>query len=490
MFYLNKENLRDKIHACFIGKNIGGTIGTPYEGKIGPHDVKGFNSKPGEPLPNDDLDLQLIWLCTVEQVGAKALNAETISEYWLDAIPPHWNEYGTGKANLRASLTPPLSGHLNNEAWRDSNGAWIRSEIWACLAPGLPNVAMKYAIYDACVDHGKGEGTVAEMFTASMESLAFFESDIKVLLNKSLTFIPEDSRVARCVRLVMKEYEAGTPWLECREKILAETSDMTTFQAPANIAYAVLGLLYGENDFKKSILLATNCGDDTDCTAATVGATLGIMGGTEAIPSDWYEYIGDRIVVGSIDWSFWFQPKTCTELTERILMQIPGMMLANGYSCEYTDKETTPLADWNRERWYALNEYLAKDADKTLERYKRDSGYSNEYTRGSTEVYAVDYMGEPVVHALEDRKIKIVLNNYHRHPHYTEITMHLPEGWTAEYPRAVYVPHKSANVPNPEKSFEITVHVGEKVEAVNRLAITFVSRSYPAPFVIPVTLLG
>ena len=29
----NKEKLRDKIYACWLGKNIGGTIGTPYEGK-------------------------------------------------------------------------------------------------------------------------------------------------------------------------------------------------------------------------------------------------------------------------------------------------------------------------------------------------------------------------------------------------------------------------------------------------------------------------
>ena len=29
----NKAELRDKIYACWQGKNIGGTLGTPYEGK-------------------------------------------------------------------------------------------------------------------------------------------------------------------------------------------------------------------------------------------------------------------------------------------------------------------------------------------------------------------------------------------------------------------------------------------------------------------------
>ena len=32
MRYFNRAELRDRIHACWIGKNIGGTMGAPYEG--------------------------------------------------------------------------------------------------------------------------------------------------------------------------------------------------------------------------------------------------------------------------------------------------------------------------------------------------------------------------------------------------------------------------------------------------------------------------
>lgn len=39
---------------------------------------------------------------------------------------------------------------------------------------------------------------------------------------------------------------------------------------------------------------AINCGDDTDCTAATVGSILGIINGKSNIPSDWQEYIGEN----------------------------------------------------------------------------------------------------------------------------------------------------------------------------------------------------
>jgi hypothetical protein len=90
----------------------------------------------------------------------------------------------------------------------------------------------------------------------------------------------------------------------------------------------VLGLLYGEGDFKKSILYAVNCGDDTDCTGATVGATLGILYGTKELPKDWVEYIGDKIEsiaimtgMGAVSY-----PKTCSELTERVVALAPTTM--------------------------------------------------------------------------------------------------------------------------------------------------------------------
>ena len=60
MIKLNREMLKDKVYACWIGKNIGGTLGGPYEGKRQVNNVEGFSTKAGEPLPNDDLDLQIM----------------------------------------------------------------------------------------------------------------------------------------------------------------------------------------------------------------------------------------------------------------------------------------------------------------------------------------------------------------------------------------------------------------------------------------------
>jgi hypothetical protein len=57
----------------------------------------------------------------------------------------------------------------------------------------------------------------------------------------------------------------------------------------------MIGWLYGENDFGKSICIAINCGDDTDCTGATLASIFGIIGGTKAIPEIWRKPIGNKI---------------------------------------------------------------------------------------------------------------------------------------------------------------------------------------------------
>ena len=295
MISFTKEFLRDRIFACWIGKNIGGTLGTPYEGKRELLDIDGFASKAGEPLPNDDLDLQLGWLRAVGELGPQNINSKTLGEYWISYVNPNWNEYGVCKANMRDGILPPMSGEVNNEEWKHSNGAWIRTEVWACLYPALVEKAIRYAYEDAGVDHGFGEGTYAAIFVAAMESAAFAIHDARSLLDIGLSKIPEDCRVARSVRLVIDAYDKKTPWRETRQMLVKDSEDLGWFQAPANVGFVTLGLLYGEGDFKRSLILAVDCGDDTDCTGATLGALLGIMNGMAGIPEDWRAYIGDGI---------------------------------------------------------------------------------------------------------------------------------------------------------------------------------------------------
>ena len=271
MLVFNKNTIKDKIYACWLGKNIGGTMGTPFEGRTELNDIQGFSTPENVVLANDDLDLQLVWLRAIEDYGPYSLNEQILGEYWISYIPPHWNEYGIGKNNMRAGLLPPMSGEYENP-WKHSNGAWIRTEVWACMAPGCPDIAIKYARMDASVDHGAGEGTYAAIFLAAIEAAAFVIHDLRELIDIGLSKIPADCRMARSINLLLDCYDKGIDWKETRRILVEDSADLGWFQAPANVAFSMLGLLYGEGDFKKSMILAINCGDDTDCTGATLGS--------------------------------------------------------------------------------------------------------------------------------------------------------------------------------------------------------------------------
>ena len=476
---LNKDWLSDKIWGCWVGKNIGGTLGTPFEGIREVQNITGFVTEKGEPLPNDDLDLQLIWLRAIQETGAKSLDANVLADYWLSCITPHWNEYGIGKSNLERGLLPPLSGEVNNNIWKNSNGAWIRSEIWACLAPGLPNIAVKYAIYDACIDHGLAEGTYAEMFTAALESMAFFETDIRKLIDKALTFIPSDCRIAKSVKIVLDGYDKGLSWLDVRNLLVKDSEDLGFFQAPANVGYVALGLMYGEGDFKQSLIHCVNCGDDTDCTAATCGAILGIMYGEKGLPSDWKEYIGDRIVTCCINASYKNEvPKTCTILTDMVLDTLPAVLDAYGIDFAYTDGEN--IID-KEEALTVLEGYSTKI-------FKR-SPYSFEINSPSHTDAVVEYEKDPFVKPGDEFPVKVTFTNHRNDPFFYELDVLLPDGWSAEYGRNCFIRQITPNS-DDKATWEMKIKVGENVSTVNKLFITATGEGHVMPVIIPVVLLG
>ncbi|MDR1094447.1 MAG: ADP-ribosylglycohydrolase family protein [Clostridiales bacterium] len=338
--------LREKISGCWNGKNIGGVFGLPFEGERGFNDADFYaqTDLARNLPPNDDLDLQLVWLNAAERFG-RALDERILGEYWMAYIIPDWLEYGTAKANMARGIEPPLAAAVENP-YGNSDGAFIRSEIWACLAPGLPDIAARYAYCDASVDHA-GEGLYAEIFCAATQSAAFCENDIDRLLDVGLSYIPAGCGIARAVRLVREAKSGGLNYAQARDKLFREIPGSfgaqyktleeipkgypvaaPGYDAPNQIGIVALGLLYGEGDFAMTLRLAVNCGEDADCTAATVGALFGILYGNSAIPEEWVAPIGDRISVGCVkrcNGDLWI-PENVAQLTDRILRCIPSFL--------------------------------------------------------------------------------------------------------------------------------------------------------------------
>lgn len=479
MASINKENFYDKVYGCWIGKSIGGTLGTPFEGRRELLNVTDFNSPSGRPLPNDDLDLQLVWLKALEDYGPLGVNEHVLGEYWINYIPPHWNEYGIGKSNMKAGLLPPLSGDYEN-GWKHSNGAWIRSEIWACCAPGCPEVAAKYAWYDACVDHGTGEGTFAELFTASLESAAFVESDLDTLIKIGLSYIPEDCRVARSVHIALDGYKKGLDWKETRQLVLDDSADLGWFQAPANVAYFIIGWLYGEGDFKKSLLIAVSCGDDTDCTGATLGSILGIICGAKALPEDWRKHVGDDIISIAIDrGSLWNIPATCTALTNRTINMTTQVLAAHQAGISINQDESE-LKDIKLDKLMASKEHLEHLS-------KMNGALQYDFIHSKVEI---NYSGGVNIHPDQETTVSVTIYNKMQDPRHLEIIYLLPEGFELlEGKKHLNLQHYTGVTTN-EYTFSIKLRAGSVVQAANRGVIQIVSVGRPTVMLIPLLFLG
>lgn len=478
---INKDELLDKIYACWCGKNIGGTLGAPYEGKAQLNDIKGFVNKKGEIIPNDDLDLQLVWLCALEAKGPYNMSSDILAEYWVNLIPPEWSEYGICKSNLRLGVMPSASGEISNSKWKDSNGGWIRSELWACLAPGLPQIAIRYAYMDSCVDHGMGEGTYAALFTTAMEAIAFREKDINKIITEALEYIPKDCRIYKSVKCVTDEYEKGTDWKTVREKLMEMDSDIGTWMAPANIGYVVIGLLYGEGDFKKSLITAVNCGDDTDCTAATIGSILGIINGTAGLPEDWCEHIGDKIETISVNGSFTFIPKDLHELTDRVFRMMPVLLKANRLDVDFTEESD-----------YSIHETYESWCDPAGVILNR-SPYTYDGVDFISGRVMVEYDREPVISPGETITGTLNFVKVSDGVRYYQTRVFLPEGWSCDIPRNINLIHgypTHVNEPNRYTKIKFSITAGETVDNITRIPVELTSCGSATVAYVPIVLVG
>ncbi len=286
----------DRIHGGWIGKCVGGTIGTPVEGVKTLMNFTADNVWPEKIPPNDDLDLQILWLQVLERTGIR-LRSRDLADAWMTYCWYPFNEYGNFKRNYAKGILPPETGRFDNAFFDTGMGCPIRSEIWGFISPGNPELAAHYAGIDGSLDHGQAS-IEAERMLAATEADAFFVHDVEELLRRHLDRLTPGTRIRRGVDEVIASYREGLDWREARERLLARWGHLEACEAQLNIPITILALLHGRGDFGETLLIALNCGYDTDCTCATAGAILGEILGASRLPPEWVDPLDRRFVIG------------------------------------------------------------------------------------------------------------------------------------------------------------------------------------------------
>ncbi len=415
----------DKVYGCWMGKNCGGTLGTPLEKGIGepdPFDVWWYPKLQEGGIPNDDLEMQLVWLKAFE-VHGRDLNAHHLAQYWLNHIGYNWDEYGWARMNLRLGLLPPLSGSYNN--WfKDCMGCPIRSEIFACVAPGLPRLAARYAFQDAIVDHAGGESVYGELFNTAIQSSAFLLSDLEELLDIGRTYVPDGSKTALAIDAARGAYAAGLDWKSARRKVLEATPHYNSQYSPINMGFQTIGLLYGK-DFAESLCIAVNCGYDTDCTGATVGAILGIIHGSSGLPTKWTEPLGDVIATNES----WGGLRHCSEGPNPIPKNLGELTVRTQAVARVISAGYTPSRD-------------ALCADDSVRALWASPATRVHFALGTFNA-DIEYGDTPVAVSGTSKQLQTILTNTAPVTLSVHCAITTPKGWKAPAEQTVEIPAQS-----------------------------------------------
>ncbi len=318
----------ERVYAGVLGKLIGVYLGRPVEGwtydrisqEYGEVDRYIHESR-GVPLvvTDDDVSGTFTFLRALPDHGNDpALTPEQIGQSWLNYLIEQrtilwWGGIGnstehTAYLRLKSGIAAPASGSiaLNGLTVAEQIGSQIFIDGWGMIAPGDPERAADYARRAASVSHD-GEAIYGAQVIAAIEAQAFVEPDLNRLLDIGVGLIPADSTIARLIADVRAWHAAEPDWRQARERIAANygyDKYIGNCHMVPNHALIILALLYGDDDFRRSLTIVNTAGWDTDCNSGNVGAILGIKNGLAGIddsPYDWRGPVADRMYLATAD---------------------------------------------------------------------------------------------------------------------------------------------------------------------------------------------
>ncbi|CAA9548646.1 MAG: CBM66 [uncultured Thermomicrobiales bacterium] len=318
----------ERVYAGVLGKLIGVYLGRPVESwtyeritrEIGEIDRYMPEVKGGVlVVTDDDISGTFTFLRSLPDHGNRRdLTPEQIGQSWLNYIVETrtilwWGGMGnstehTAFLRLQAGVPAPRSGsiELNSKMIAEQIGSQIFIDGWAMVAPGDPELAADLARRAGSVSHD-GEAIYGAQVIAAMEAQAFVESDVNKLLDTALTFIPADSTIARLIDDVRGWHAKEPDWRVARDLIAANygyDKYRGNCHMVPNHALIIHALLYGDDDFKKSLTIVNTSGWDTDCNSGNLGCLLGIKNGLATIdesPYDWRGPVADRLYLSTAD---------------------------------------------------------------------------------------------------------------------------------------------------------------------------------------------
>ena len=298
---ISLADLRDKIEGGWAGQMIGVSFGAPTEfrsnAKILEGDLPAWTpDRLSNSIHQDDLYVDMTFAKVLDDKGVDA-TTEDFGSMFRDAKYALWHANLAARRALKRGVPAALSGTPKHNAHANDIDFQIEADFIGLMAPGLPQSSNRIADRAGRVMN-YGDGIYGGMFVSCMYSAAFFENDQHKIVEAGLACIPPKSPYAMLISDILswhKQYQ--NDWRKVWQLIEDKWDKRDpcpdgalrpfNIDAKLNGAYIVLGLLFGDGDFGKTIEISTRAGQYSDCNPASAAGILGVMLGYKKIPDIW-----------------------------------------------------------------------------------------------------------------------------------------------------------------------------------------------------------
>lgn len=327
----------DKMKGGWIGQIAGVSWGAPTEFKwkdrIIPedHTPRWTPGMINDAFGQDDLYVEMTFLRSLEEYGIDVSIRQAGIDFANSAYPL-WCANYEGRRNLRRGIAPPDSSHPQFTRCPNDIDYQIEADYSGLIAPGLPQAAV-----DLGEKFGRlmnyGDGLYAGQFIGAMYAAAFFETDPVEIVRAALKAIPAGSQYAEMVRDLLA-WHAADPhdwqktWRLCQAKY-RENPDYQRasnggIDCKINGAYVLLGLLYGNRDPDRTIVIACRAGQDSDCNPSSAAGVLFTTLGYSRLPARFNTGLDEEREFSHTAYNFPRLLAVCEQLARRFLLRYGG----------------------------------------------------------------------------------------------------------------------------------------------------------------------
>ncbi|MGC1954732.1 MAG: ADP-ribosylglycohydrolase family protein, partial [Gammaproteobacteria bacterium] len=246
---------------------------------------------------DDDTNYTVAGMALLKQKGIDFTPTD-MGQFWLANIPvaKTCTAERVAYRNFVNNIDPPESAIIRNP-YRELIGGQIRADVFGYVSLGRPELAAELTWRDASISHVKN-GIYGAMWVAAMLATAVTQTDIRRIVEISLTEIPQRSRLFEAVMDILNRHADGLPYADMVDFIHRrwdENHPHHWCHTLSNAQIVTMALLYGEGDYEKAISRAVLACFDTDCNGATVGSVMGILVGAKALPDKWTGVMNDTL---------------------------------------------------------------------------------------------------------------------------------------------------------------------------------------------------